>query len=83
MGFASDLIDLEEILMRICLTSLLGVLAPLWSAAAQNAVTLVEDGRPRATIVLPAQPNYGERKAAEELQTYIRKTSGASHFGRP
>jgi len=64
--------------MRSCLTCLFGLLVSLSSTAAgQNSVTIVENGRARATIVVPAEPNYGERKAAEQLQTYIKKASGA------
>ena len=38
---------------------------------------LVEQGQPRAEIILPDQPTRTQRLAAEELQTYIEKISGA------
>ncbi|NOZ21969.1 MAG: DUF4838 domain-containing protein [Planctomycetes bacterium] len=43
----------------------------------QEALNLVQDGQPRAVIVVPKEPNHGETKAAEELQTYFKKASGA------
>ncbi|MEW6360159.1 MAG: DUF4838 domain-containing protein [Planctomycetota bacterium] len=47
------------------------------AAFAQDALTLVRDGQPRAAIVVPKEANYGEKKAAEEMQTYLKKASGA------
>ena len=38
---------------------------------------LVEDGRPRSTIVMGARASAKERLAAEELRTYLHKISGA------
>lgn len=52
----------------------LTVFVCLGSAA---AMTIAEDGRPVAAIVLPAQATPTERFAAEELQRYLRAISGA------
>jgi len=59
--------------------ALIASVALLWSPEAdtQESLRLVQDGRPCAVIVLPADPNAGERKAAEELQSYVKKASGA------
>ncbi len=40
-------------------------------------LVLVQQGRPQATIVISAQANDKVKLAAEELQTYIEKMSGA------
>ncbi len=42
-----------------------------------GAVTLVENGHPAATIVLPSQPTDIEQRAAGELQKYLEMMSGA------
>ena len=47
------------------------------SACTQLGMTLVEQGRPRAQIVLPDQPEKLEQLAAEELQQFVEKMSGA------
>lgn len=51
----------------------------LWFAAAScvGDVTLVQDGVPRATIVTPRQPVAEENFAAQRLQHYIARMSGA------
>ena len=54
---------------------LLGLLPA--TAEAQEKLLLVQDGRPTATIVVPAEPGDGERRAARELQTYVKKASKA------
>ena len=47
-------------------------------AALQAAETfLVEDGQPRAEIVISESPQRSARLAAHDLQTYVRKISGA------
>lgn len=51
-----------------------GLLALVQSA---SAVTLVRDGRPTATIVTAAEPADIERQAAEQLQAYLQRMSGA------
>lgn len=48
----------------------------LW-AAAYGDVTLVEDGQPRADIVIAEQPPRAVKLAASELQEYLGKISGA------
>ena len=42
------------------------------------SMTLVEEGRPKATIVIGKHASQAEQFAAEELQTYLRKISGAA-----
>lgn len=38
---------------------------------------LAQDGRPAATLVLPAEPTQAEQTAAFELQSYLQRISGA------
>jgi len=47
-------------------------------APAVGETFLVEDGRPRAQIVLAEDPPRTTRLAARELQTYVEKISGAT-----
>lgn len=60
---------MQSKLSRLIVVALL--FAPI---AASAAVVLVENGRPRASIVIPAQ---GKSAAADELQRCIEKASGA------
>ncbi len=46
-------------------------------AAADNNLTLVDQGRSDYTIVLPEKPTPVEKTAASELQTYLEKATGA------
>lgn len=48
------------------------------AAEAGADLLLVQDGRSEYRIVLPAQPSVTEKKAAEELQSFIRQISGAT-----
>jgi len=57
-------------MMRIALLLLAG-------AVSAQAITLVENGQSRYRIVIPANAIASERYAAEELQRYIEKISGA------
>ena len=41
------------------------------------ALALVEQGKPTSVIVIPTAPSPHELKAATELQSYIKKMSGA------
>jgi len=49
----------------------------LAGAVSAQAITLVENGQSRYRIVIPANAIASERYAAEELQRYIEKISGA------
>lgn len=51
----------------------LALLAPLAAA-----VTLVKDGKPVSTIVISPTASAQEKLAADDLQTYLRKMSGAT-----
>lgn len=53
------------------------------AAVLAQQVTLVRDGEPRAAIVIPDEPLASERFAAEELQTYLERMSGARLEIRP
>ncbi len=59
-------------------TRLLPVVFFLLANAGQgvNALVLVEDGEPRAQIVLGSQPTKLERLAASDLQQYLKQMSG-------
>ncbi|MDO8587482.1 MAG: DUF4838 domain-containing protein [Armatimonadota bacterium] len=52
------------------------ILASITAGAAGN-VAIVENGQPKATIVVSAQENAKVKVAAADLQAYIRKMSGA------
>jgi hypothetical protein len=57
--------------MAVALTS-------LWLAQpASGQIVLVKDGRPQAEIVIAEKPARTARLAAEELQTYVEKMTGA------
>ncbi|MCY2990132.1 MAG: hypothetical protein NTY19_20000 [Planctomycetota bacterium] len=62
--------------------SCVGALALVWAAAGGCAAALgetylVQDGQPRADIVISAQPARMVKLAAAELQDYLLKISGA------
>jgi hypothetical protein len=57
---------------------LLMLLAFVSASPAQDAAWLVQDGQPRAQIVIAAQTPRAVPVAARELQTYIRKITGAT-----
>lgn len=52
-------------------------LAAVGSGGAAAPVTLVEKGQPHATIVISLTASDQAKQAAQELQTYIEKMSGA------
>ena len=52
-------------------------IATLTACAAANDITLVVDGRPNAVIVTAEQPSESAQKAANTLQEFIQKISGA------
>ncbi|HIE51641.1 MAG TPA: DUF4838 domain-containing protein [Armatimonadetes bacterium] len=54
------------------------ILALAISAVGGAPFPLVKEGVPQATIVVPAQATAAERNAAQELQTYLRKITGAT-----
>src|SRR6056297_2730210 len=56
--------------------ALIVLLAP-WVAIRAAESFLVEDGCPRAEIVIAEKPPRTTRLAARELQTYVEKISGA------
>ncbi len=66
-----------EILNRAVRFILPGILAAGFAARAAAGPFLVEDGQPRAAIVIAAEPTRMQKLAAEELQKYVRKISGA------
>jgi len=56
----------------------LGIVAlALPPARAADDCVLVKDGQPQAAIVLPSDASDIEKLAAQELQTYVEKMSGA------
>jgi len=58
-------------LMLLCIAGLCTI------AQAQPAMTLVQEGRPTAVIVVGKKASTTEQYAAEELQLYLQKISGA------
>lgn len=57
----------------ICVLLLLSLAALAWA----GKITLVANGKPTAVIILAEQPTENARVAAEELQRYLEKISGA------
>ncbi len=55
----------------------LALLAGALACASAQGLTLVDDGRPAAQIVLAADADDIERHATEELNAYLKKISGA------
>jgi len=45
--------------------------------AASPSLSLVQDGKPASAIVLADKPTKSARQAATELQSWLRKISGA------
>ncbi len=58
-------------------TAFIVMLAALTAAGPTAAVTLVKDGAALGGIYVPSEPTLQEQFAAEELQRYIEKASGA------
>jgi len=56
---------------------LVALAAGLFAAQSVAKVTLVRDGKPNAIIVIAAKPARNAQEAANELQHYIEKISGA------
>ncbi|MFA7160753.1 MAG: hypothetical protein WC299_15765, partial [Kiritimatiellia bacterium] len=57
--------------------SMLGIIAMALPATAFSATYIVKDGSPQAEIVISENPMRMVKLAANELQTYIEKISGA------
>ena len=57
--------------------SLLLLLPVIFVLTAASAITLVDRGHPKATIVVATQTDPKVKTAAEELQRYLEKISGA------
>ena len=57
----------------VCLSAFWAVAASAWA----NDAWLVKDGQPRAEIIIADRPPRTVRLAAHELQTYVKKISGA------
>lgn len=56
----------------------IGVMFFLFGAAAARALTIVENGKPVATIVAPGSPDrFAAQRTASEIRKYIRKATGA------
>jgi len=71
-GFAGGLF------LRIVLVLLAVLASGLFFARRASALVLVEDGDPKATIVLAEKPTASAQLAAYELQYHIKKMSGAT-----
>ena len=61
----------------LLLTAILGLGAAVLSAADGQQVLLVDQGQPRAAVILPQGAGEIEQLAAQELVTYVEKISGA------
>jgi ABC-type phosphate/phosphonate transport system substrate-binding protein len=67
---------MEKGLWFVALRSVLAALA-MSRCVSAAPVVLVEDGKPRATIVVPAEASPTVRRAADEVRGYLEKMSGA------
>jgi hypothetical protein len=65
--------------MLLAVAAVLGGLSP---AAVRAEVVLVEDGEPRAVLVLPTDAHEDEKLAAGEMRRYVERMSGAALPGR-
>jgi len=63
---------------RTVLTAWLSLVLAASAASEAESLLLVEDGTPKATIVVPKHASPTERFAAEELQRYIKEMSNAT-----
>ncbi|MBN1669796.1 MAG: DUF4838 domain-containing protein [Kiritimatiellae bacterium] len=46
------------------------------AACSVEGLTLVEDGQPKATIVVPKEPSFGVKAGVEYLNQYVRRITG-------
>ncbi|MBN1669803.1 MAG: DUF4838 domain-containing protein [Kiritimatiellae bacterium] len=53
------------------------LIAPFAAACSVNGLTLVRDGQPAATIVVPKEPSFGVKAGGEYLTNYVHKMTGA------
>jgi len=67
---------MEKGLWFVALRSVLAALA-MSRCGSAAPVVLVEEGKPRATIVVPAEASPTVRRAADEVRGYLEKMSGA------
>ena len=63
--------------MRSCFSVTVLVVAVLCARRLDADVLLVENGQPKATIVVAAEPTEQAQHAAQELQTYLERITGA------
>jgi len=82
-SFDLALWEFPDVTNEAALAAMQQATADLEPAGAQQQVVdapprvLVSDGRPAATIVLPAEPTVCEETAARDLQLYVHQMSGA------
>jgi len=62
---------------RAALVILLAVMSNLRADSADSAATLILNGRPRAVIVLPAEPSRAASEGARILADHLQQMSGA------
>ncbi len=72
IGVESMRSDMRGVLMSLSIAAL-----AVGAGAEAQGMTLTRDGQPRATIVVAADAGEKVKLAAEELQTYLQKISGA------
>src|SRR2546430_3855341 len=59
------------------IAALAGFSLSLCAVAAEKGLVLAENGQPKSSIVIAAEPDAKTKLAAEELQSYVEKISGA------
>ena len=69
-------LGVAALLLTFASASFANVLKPKGEPAATLAI--VRDGKPVYTIALPAQPTPPEKKAAEDLQHWVKEITGAT-----
>ncbi len=73
-------LSLLMVFFALCVFPLLMTGAEAVAADDGGRVVLVQDGEPRAVIVLPAEPESGELQAARELVEHIALMSGGTEL---
>ena len=66
-----------QVKTSVIVTTLLAALLSTVSVA-RASLTIVQDGKPTATIVVAAEPSEQAKEAASVLQTYIQRMTGAA-----
>ena len=63
---------------RLCILGVISMIGAVLTADPAAALTIVDDGKAAATIIVPENPPWWTvQKGANWLQSYVRKATGA------